>query len=366
MHILFALTVVFLLVQAVLYHRFGTKIMYDTRRYIAFAEELRAGVWPTGYVNWYAGYCLVLFLADVLHTGYTSVVLLQMGVALVALGSLFYLVLQVSGSRWKALLIALLFATSFQVQVWNVYLLTESLFSSGILISAHLLHQSRYKASLALLVPCVLLTMLMRPNGFILLASLLLYVIVAGWRRQKVLSRTLLVLCLLAIVPGLLFLNAHMAAFATFFKMSYLNGEVISGYRGVVLHPTAKLVYDSNDLSLALVYDLVRSDVLYFVKLALAKLFFLFADVRPYYTWGHNLYLIAFLGVVYTLVFKNSYAFAKAQPALFVFLVSFIVLNAGLVMITYADWDGRFLAPLLGPMLIIGGGTENRLFNVRN
>ncbi|WP_299819763.1 hypothetical protein [uncultured Pontibacter sp.] len=349
----------FLLVQVLLHYKFGVKIMYDSTRYIWFAKELEAGVWPGGYVNWYAAYCVVIFLAHVSGTGYAAVVLLQVIVAFAALYCLFQAVFELSGSLARAFVIAFLFGTSYQVQLWNTYILTESLFISCILIFAYLLYKSNAKKLLLLAVlPLLVFTVLLRPNGFLLAGSLVLYFIVYAWHTNKYVAKLLIGATGVAAVGLLFFLNSNIAAFVEFFKLSYLNGEIICGYNGLTISPDNNLTYEDDNYTLSVVYELISADVLYFFRLALAKFFFLFSDVRPYYTLSHNLYIVGFLAVVYTLMFRNVWGFIQKQPALFVFLGSFILLNAGLIMITYTDWDGRFLAPLIGPMLLIAGGVD--------
>lgn len=79
-----------------------------------------------------------------------------------------------------------------------------------------------------------------------------------------------------------------------------------------------------------------------FLTLACLKVFYLLAELRPFYATPYNLYCEFYVIALYLLCFKNI---AKNKGL----LISFesIFMNILLVSMTYTDWDGRFFAPLL-------------------
>ena len=85
----------------------------------------------------------------------------------------------------------------------------------------------------------------------------------------------------------------------------------------------------------------------YFFELLANKLWYLFSHIRPYYTNFHNALSLAFLIPAYFFATLGLPWASPDQRRLRVLLLSTLVCQALITSVTFTDWDGRFLIPLL-------------------
>ena len=85
----------------------------------------------------------------------------------------------------------------------------------------------------------------------------------------------------------------------------------------------------------------------YFFSLASHKLFYLYSHIRPYFSGFHNLLSLLYLVPAYLLAFYGLPVTRDVQrPVRMLLICTFFALSA-ISALTFVDWDGRFLIPVL-------------------
>ena len=115
--------------QTILYHWVGPREGGDTIRYVEAAAAWGQGQWPSGRDAFFPIYNLFLAALFGLGLGTAGVVLVQCLLSGVAAWRLYHLAASLYDHR-VGILAALFYVTCPELQVWNLYVLTESLFVS--------------------------------------------------------------------------------------------------------------------------------------------------------------------------------------------------------------------------------------------
>jgi len=363
------LLALWLLVQAAfLLKNHGPHFANDSARYLDYAANLaehgyykiEPGTAPTTIANngvanfqyehnqryilypWYQSVWLRL------HAGWWGIVLGQIALSGLAALALYRAVRRLAGGqRGAAALATGLFVAWPDVQQFNCYLLTESLFISLSVLCFWAFGRTRggrWSAWVVLAI-LLLLTALVRPNGFVVAGAVGL----AGVATLYVARRRLFWLAvgagLLAAPLAVWWLNHQLVSF--FIVETYQRGELMFATPVWAIHPGAPLVLPPAGLG-------QMSRVLYFAahnpgflaRLMLGKLFVFFSSIKPYYSLAHRLMSVLALWPLYWLAARGAGRAAVWRPAR-AFLVGVPLLQATVVMLTVDDYDVRFLAPVL-------------------
>ena len=304
------------------------------------------------------GYPLFVAFWLKLGTGWWGIVLGQMAVSALA-GRAFYRTLRrltPSPPDWRPAALATAVLIGWRdAQQFNVYLLTESLFASLVILAFWALVRARRGPAGRWVVfgLLVLVAGIVRPNGFVVAGAAGLAGLAALWQQpgRQAFRRALLGLALLAPL-GWWVLNKLLLTFTL--VETYLRGEIIYGYTPWVVEPTEPLQLPPADLApvLRLGYFMVANPT-YFLKLALLKGGLFFSYIKSYYSWSHILLIIVCIYPCYWLAFRG-FRGRSWLPAR-VFLAGVVLLQGLVVMMTVEDWDVRFLLPVLPCVFALAG-----------
>lgn len=283
-----------------------------------------------------------------LGAGWWGIALAQIAISGLAASALYSAVRRLAGGRRGAAVLATgLFIIWPDIQQFNCYLLTESLFISLSVLSFWALVRVRgggWRAGL-LLAGLLLLTALVRPNGFVVAAAVGL----AGLAQLYTVRRRLFWLAMgggvLALPLVVWWLNYQLVSF--FIVETYQRGELMFATPVWAIHPSTPLAMPPDGLG-------QMSRVLYFAahnpgflaKLMIGKLLVFFSSVKPYYSVGHRLLSVLVLWPSYWLAVRGARRAAVWLPTR-AFLAGVPLLQAAVVMLTVDDYDVRFLAPVL-------------------
>lgn len=363
------LLALWLLVQAAfLLKHHGPHFANDSARYLDYAAnlaehgyyKLEPGTAPTTIANngvanfqyehnqryilypWYQSVWLRL------HAGWWGIVLGQIAVSGLAALALYRAVRRLAGGqRGPAALATALFVVWPDVQQFNCYLLTESLFSSLSVLSFWAFVRTRGGgwSAWVVLAALLLLTALVRPNGFVVAGAVGLAGVATLYVKRRRLFWLAVGAGLLAVPLAVWWLNHQLVSF--FIVETYVRGELMFATPVWAIHPGAPLVLPPAGLG-------QMSRVLYFAahnpgflaRLMLGKLFVFFSSIKPYYSLGHRLLSVLVLWPLYYLAARGASQPAVWRPAR-AFLVGVPLLQAAVVMLTVDDYDVRFLAPVL-------------------
>jgi hypothetical protein len=283
-----------------------------------------------------------------LHTGWWGIVLGQIALSGLAALALYQAVRRLAGGQRPAAALATgLFVVWPDVQQFNCYLLTESLFISLSVLSCWAFVGTRGGGWLAWgrLAVLLVLTALVRPNGFVLAGAVGLAGLATLYVKRQRLFWLAAGGAVLASPLAVWWLNHQLVSF--FIVETYLRGELMFATPVWAVHPSAPLVLPPTGWG-------QMSRVLYFAahnpgflaQLMLGKLLVFFSSIKPYYSLGHRLLSVVVLWPIYYLAVRGARLATVWLPGR-AFLVGVPLLQAAIVMLTVDDYDVRFLAPVL-------------------
>lgn len=347
---LFILTSSWLIVNILVYLSLGVKYAIDTTRFHSEASAWIAGRFEFSYHFWYSGYIAILALCNVFfHSIYPSIII-QCGLSLISILLFYKGLCRLLKAESTAFIAALFVILYIPIQQWNVCLLTESFYISSILLFVWAYSIENNHTKWIILLSIAFLATTLRPNGGILLITafvLLAKQFITIENRKYIYGTGLFV------AIGLFFLlNNTTRIFYQFLMDSFNKGEVICGYSGWIIAIETKIEVTDSKGSIIKILELLISHPWQCIQLGIYRFIALWADVRMYYSTTHNTYIVLMLLPTYVFSCIGMFHYKKIHSGLFLITLLYAGLNSLLVVITYADWDGRFLAPLL-PVLFI-------------
>lgn len=305
----------------------------EALKYIGAAQDLLNGDGTDllGRYRAYGGY--ILFLVPFVAVGLpTLAVGAQIAMGIAAAMALDRLVVRYSGSRVAGRMAMAVYLLAHPIQQWTLSLYSEGLFVPLVVVFLErALRPGAARAPLALL---ALLTVFTRPTGILFVAPALLLSRSGPCARAMPGVRWT---ATAALVPAMLFLPA-------------LNREqlaVVAGSHvicGMPEHGPDAALFAGRTLAEAQAFVVDRHEAAYWASLGLRRLASLFNPQRTYHSGMHNL-LSALVLLLYPLALIGA-RHVRRSDALAV-LSAALVLNALLIALTYDEWNGRFLAPLL-------------------
>ncbi|MEO5585106.1 MAG: hypothetical protein ABIQ75_06610, partial [Flavobacteriales bacterium] len=286
----------------------------------------------------YATY--ILFLVPFVAIGIpTLAVALQIGLGICAAFTLRRCVLRLHGTSVQADLVFALFLLAYPIQIWTLALYSESFFVSlSILFLAEALRTDR--TLFRLLILAMLLTFA-RPVGILFVAPVLVWRVMENSGKVRILwiwaAGTALLLAILFLpVHGLDQLRV------------VVEGHTIGGFPK---YPEDGSLFHGSTLADAQ-FQLIRDHGLgSWIGVVLQRIAWFFSLWRPYFSNFHNVLILPFL-VIYPLALLTLFRRWKKTPFVQV-LTAILLLNAIVVGLTYSEWNGRFVVPLLPVIMLL-------------
>jgi hypothetical protein len=382
------LLALWLLVQAaflVKYH--GPHYANDSARYLGYATNLAAhgyyktepGTAPTtiasnGVDNFQyvhnQRYILYPWFQSMwlrLRAGWWGIVLGQLAISGLAARALYAAVRRLAGGRRSAAALATgLFIVWPDVQQFNCYLLTESLFISLSVLSFWAFVRTQTGGWLAWLRlgGLLLLTALVRPNGFVVAGAVGLAGLATLYARKRRVFWLAAGAAVLSAPLAVWWLNQQLVSF--FIVETYARGELMFATPVWAVHPSAPLVLPPAGIGqMSRVLHFAAHNPGFLAKLMLGKLLVFFSSIKPYYSLGHKAMSVLLLWPLYYLAVRGAGRAAVWLPAR-AFLAGVPLLQAAIIMLTVDDYDVRFLAPVLPfvftlAALALGEEVEERM-----
>ena len=333
---------------------YGVRFDGDTVRYTNGAMHLLTGQPFEAKEASYLGYVAVVATAFSAGAGPLSVVLFQILVGVLAAITLYDLSRELYGAH-AALISSAIFILNIDIARRHVYILTDSLYISFIVIAVWAIHRAAVFRGLWFPVAIVVVTFtaLLRPNGWLLVPIAIVYLL---WRTVR--SRAWAVVALVIVVAALVAVTAVVRPVRSAVDAERPDhwlraGVIIWGYEQWKLPMPSDNAPEQGWTS-GLIY--AAQHPVASARLALTRLAVELLHVRPYYTAGRNALILAFYPLLYVLAIAG-FARARAHPLGWL-AASIIGTHLALVALTFADWSGRFLlyvVPLLS--LAAGGGA---------
>jgi 4-amino-4-deoxy-L-arabinose transferase-like glycosyltransferase len=349
---------VFVFINAALYAAHGIVQAGDTVRYLNGANHLLNGSGFQEKESSYLAYCALVALAKRLGGGLNAVVVVQIVVAACAAGALYSLGKELHG-RGAGLAAALLFVANPDIQRWNLYVLTDSLYISLVVLAVFSINRCVNRGGLWWAICVITLTFaaLERPNGWVLLPIALIY-----WTATSNRPKRLRLGISLAIAASFVGLAAVVPVFSSGIAkenptLMMERGQVIWGHDEDRLKmPAAGPEVESPHWTDGLGYALRHVPEV--ARLAIARVTTEVGHTRSFYSRVHNLFIVIWLLPLYTCAVMGFPSLRRKPLASLILAVLFC--HLGIVSVTFADWDGRFLLyvlPLIGVLAASGVAT---------
>ncbi|MEP2772828.1 MAG: hypothetical protein ABJH05_11815 [Fulvivirga sp.] len=354
------ITVAYLIVSTFLFVSYGIKVVNDTHRYMEYAENLNQGIYIDQHNIWYVGYVLFLFVIQKISSSHEAIILAQYALAYVAVLCLYRTAFMLSNCKLTAVVAALIYCCFMEILTWCSYLIPEGIYISCLTITFFLLVKSTRLASYIFPTSLfIIFTCLIKPTGIALIGAILIGVtykvgLLIKSRNVKILVSTSV--CLLLLLLANRMLN-------TFILIeNYVIGEIVYAITSLPNHPDIELLtldipkdiyVPSKDISpLPRLALFIINNPVFFLKLSLSKVAWFILHIRPYWSTGHNIFVMLFLMPLY--YFSAVFIISEKRSSLKIFTFTFIIIHIITIAFTTVDWDGRFFMPLM-PILIIFG-----------
>ena len=309
----------------------------DSHFFVGYADQF-----PTiDAAGWgYVGYVLLLRVGAMVGSAAWFAIVVQSAVVLLAGRALLSLGRRVRGelAGWAAAFIYLFHPLVAQ---WTRYVLTESLFYAGVILSTWCLVEAIDRRGLywapVWMVPVA--TASLRPNGVVLLGSAATLIMISrapSWY-SRILSVLAVWLCVALVVLTVPLFGSGGGGDQNGFGPRAWGGEVVWGVSEVAMDMPEPKNYDpSNRAYLSYAVD-HPVDV---ARLAANRVWWELKQVRPWYSVELNL----FIGVTMTLTYALSVLGAWVTRRSVFSLVAIVVTLpfVGTIGATWAIWEGRF------------------------
>ncbi len=365
------LLLVFLVVHAYLFWRYGIRTLYDSESYIAVADYLLdKGKLPEVHQNFYLVHIGLIAIFRFIFPGEILPYLLFQCVisalAVVALCRSAEKLFNNSDAGLAAALVYLLWIDNIH---WNTVAMTESLMQSVTCFLLYVLVNFRSTAKDFLLIILLLfLLVFIRPTGILIVVASCIFLMTRYNHLTQ--GKPMLRIGILIGFVVLSYIGARQM-FTHWDFMSQLRKGNIVTYVDLIEDgslDTGSLRMDTTGLTIANDGDHPMDKLLFFAfnnpshftVAAFRKIFYLLAGVRPYYSVYHNVFIVLWLLVIYSMSFLGWRANANLPVGMFVLAV--ILANCVLIGIGTVDWDNRFYIPMApGIVLLAGGGVADIL-----
>jgi 4-amino-4-deoxy-L-arabinose transferase-like glycosyltransferase len=342
------------LVNLALLGWFGIQHGGDTARYLDGASNLLAGRPFQEKQTSYLGYVVAVAFFQSLGASTKGMVIFQIAVAALAALALYDLGRQLSG-RFAGLLAAGLLIVNIDIARWHIYVLTDSLYISLVVLSTWFIHRAAEKAKwwyagTAVLVLCAAF---IRPNGWVIVPITAVYWIVRARVRQWV-KYGAAALTLLTFLAGTAFIGSFRQGIQAEGPDMWLRqGVVIWQYNGWRV-PMPVEPHDSEDGWVgSLGYPLRHPWPS--ARLAVGRVALELLHARPFYSATHNALVVIAVLMLYPLAVLG---YLRLKSAPLARLMSAIIGSHMLIVaLTFADWDGRFLLYVL-PLICLFAACE--------
>ncbi|HQV38620.1 MAG: hypothetical protein IPL81_03370 [Flavobacteriales bacterium] len=312
----------------------------EALKYLGCASDVLGGDVTGDLLNRYRMYATyILFLVPFIAIGTPMLaVAVQIGVGIWAACTLRRCVLRLHGTPVQADLVFALFLLAYPIQIWTLALYSESFFVSlSVLFLGEALRIDRPLFRLLIL---AMLLSFARPVGILFTAPVLVWRVLENSGR----TRTNWIWAMgAAVLLAILFLPVH----ALDQLRVVVEGHAIGGFPK---YPNAGSLFHGGTLAAAQAQLIHDNGIGTWAGLVLERIMWLFSLWRPYFSNFHNALTVPFL-VLYPLALLTV---VRRWKIPFVQVLAVIVLlNGAVVGLTYAEWNGRFLVPLLPVIMLL-------------
>ena len=335
-----------LAVHLVFWKAFGLRMGGDTGRYVGGAQRILEGLPLGGGQRHYLAYEGLLAFVQGLDGGLEFMVIVQGLLALGGAVGLYFL-----GRRMFSEPVGLLASIAFlfhpSIQRWNFYILTESLATNALILAVALSFLVREGKPLGiLLLPVGAVLALARPEAPLFLLPIIFYLLQGRSPFPVSIGSSFI-----AILFILFWFRPSQPSDFGVWK-HWQEGTYIWGYPGIG-PPSGAALFGPASGQAAFGVREVLMDWPWFFKLTALRAFYFFSPTRPYFSTLHNTVAAAVTLPAYALGMVGTFA---GKPQGRMLLWGIVILQGVLAVLTWSDWDNRWLDRVFPFLLVLAVG----------
>ncbi len=332
----------------------GIQYGCDSKRYLEGAENLIQGKGIMGYRNAYVGYMSIIALGRVLGLGLEFTLAFQIIVTLLASIAFYDLIKSITKSKTAGILGASFYFSSPYIVTWVLFIHTESLYSSMLIISAWALYKLIQKQTFRhyfIILIIVIFTTTLRPNGWVLIPISLFFII----QYYNLLFRSKIIIYL-SLFVGFIFIMNYSPWFSKNRELDGLHqlimkGQIICDKETFHLSMPKENFSNKNDLVESVTY--IVKHPFAFTKLAFLRIASeLFPIYRPWLTIKFIIRFNLWMLPTYFFTLVSLY-FIKQQRGLKIIL-TFLFAHLLIIAFSFSEREFRFLTQIL-PLFYLAG-----------
>ncbi|HEX9869971.1 MAG TPA: glycosyltransferase family 39 protein [Candidatus Tectomicrobia bacterium] len=356
------------------WHSGGVRYGGDSSRYIEAAERVVGGQPLTGPENAFPAYILLLAAVRSVSLNDSTVVLLQVLAGGLAVTATYDLGRRMAG-RFAGLVAGTLYVMQFEIAWFAFLILTDSLYTSGLVLTTYATYRSIDPNSSprwgAIVPPLALALALIRTQGWIALPIFLILLLVGTVRRSER-TRALMPLASSLVAAALLWaaLESGLISENPLSAARHLSDPYTSVLAGTVIwgDPTSNMSMPVSDIQQAeratSISGYCMQQGVACAGLFMRRILVALARVRPYFSPLHNAAIALSTPFLYGLAVNGI---VTRRREMFTWgILAIIVAHIAFIGAIWIDWDGRFLLYVLPLMALYGGvGAEAMLRRFR-
>lgn len=338
----------------------GVQYLTDSYRYIEAADKLIANE-PLDYKEiQYTGYIVIIAFFRLFSDNLIGVVFLQVIMALAAAWALYKISFAITKKPLSGIIAAGLYLMNPFIVSWHNYIMTESMYTSFLILSTWLLISAVEKKSditIVFSLLLVLITACIRPNGWTLIPVALCFYFMHWFHKnyQKLIWVFSVALVFIICISFLPFTNRSIQNIGTekiLMNEVLLNGEVIPDHKELRIKMPADTTLMKKNWTAGFYY--VIRHPLPCAKLGIYRIATeLFQIRRPWYSAKY--YLRSFLWLFPAYIFAMIGLFYYRKKISIKIILTIILVHILTIAVTFADHDARFLNYFLPLINILSG-----------
>ncbi len=359
------LCIEWILVQVLLWHFHGTRTIEDSWKYLRHDFLV---VWTIpGSDKMYSGYVGFLDICQILGLSLDSIVLIQIIISGLSTVFLYKIIFELSNSKSSALLGTGFYILFTKLQIWNYFILTDSIFISLTIFTTYVLI-SRTKPIFKIL--AVALTTIIRPTGIIFLLAVIVFFFLPIVKEIKKAQLKWMVV-LIGITSFLIVLNQLLIDFRiletwysgkiVFNVDNYKDKEIVEQLIVDNTHVVPCNGQETGEIPLFSMLCSILKNPGFTTRLFVSKISYFILDIRPYFSNIHKFISISVLLVLYSGVLL--YIRDSSNYPFNIFAFTYIACTVLMAGMTILSWEGRFFAPLYPFLIILGFTGYTQFFN---
>ena len=340
----------------------GVQYWLDSDRYLFGADNLLNSLPVESRGGQYLGYIVFIAFFQLLGFSIEIIPIIQICIALLAAYLLYNLTKSITGSRLSGIVSFGLYLLNPFITTWHLFILTESLYSSFVILACWSIYKVHLNPSIKNYILCSIIliaTIFIRPNGWIFIPIACCFFIFYSKKLILKIRVSLISLTLLLFIIGAASIPAFNKSIeATTPYELMIKGEVIWDHPSERIKMPEDLSYKNSNWSNGFFY--IIHHPISCIKLASLRIGKMFIQIREHHSFKYKAHILLWILPAYLLALIGIF-YCKKRSITFL-ITSIIIGHSIIVGLTYATHESRFIIYILPIIYVLSGCGFSILF----